>query len=37
MVWSGDEVDGGVELKGSGDHDVKHLRGQNVDGCPWHP
>ena len=33
MVWS----DSMVELKANGDQEVKHLRGQNIEGCPCHP
>ena len=33
----GGKVAGGAGLKVRGDHEVKHVRDPDLDGCPWHP
>ena len=33
----GGKVAGGAGLKVRGDHEVKHVRDSDLDGCPWHP
>lgn len=33
----GGKVAGGAGLKVRGDHEVKHMRDPDLDGCPWHP
>lgn len=41
VVWCGvvvgGKVAGGAGLKVRGDHEVKHVRDPDLDGCPWHP